>query len=97
MSAENALVAIRAIECISRIMDICDKYDEEDAKAKRRKMCARSEDIEFQLLKDVAWKSAECGEDFCPLNMDNFNELCNMVTKKHFFILNLIIWRFSFP
>ncbi|GBP10103.1 hypothetical protein EVAR_73141_1 [Eumeta japonica] len=59
-------------------MDLCDEYDEEDSKAKRRKLRSRTGNIEYRLLKDVAWKTAEYDDSFCPFNMDNFNELCKM-------------------
>lgn len=79
MAAEQAINALWALECLNKLMDACDEFDEEEPKIKKRKVYVKSEDIENQLLKDIAWKNTYSDDSFCPLTMENFEELCEKV------------------
>lgn len=89
MAAKQAINALWALECLNKLMDLYDEFDEEEPKIKRRIIYVKSEDVENELLKDIAWKNIDSDDSFCPLTMENFEELC---TKVFFFFEQL---RFS--
>ncbi|KAM7352666.1 uncharacterized protein ACRADG_005102 isoform 2-T2 [Cochliomyia hominivorax] len=82
MSVETAIRAIRAIECLCKIMDLYDELEEEEPKLKKRKIYVKSEEIETQVLKKIAWTNSDEDNTFCPLTMESFEELLALFSLK---------------
>ena len=85
MATERASRAILALECLKKLMDLYQEY-EEAPPAKKRKTYVKSEDIEARILKDVTWKHTATEDAFIPMTIDNFEDIFAKVNSIFFFI-----------
>ncbi|TMW48211.1 hypothetical protein DOY81_006706 [Sarcophaga bullata] len=75
MTTDRACRAILALECLKKLMDLYQEYEEETPLVKKRKTYIKSEDIETRILKDVTWKHTDTEDAFIPMSMDNFEDI----------------------
>lgn len=89
--AEQAIRCIYALDKLHKLMNLYDVTDEQPT----NKMYISSKQIEEKLLKDIAWKSNEDDDTFCPINMEIFEEILTMASIMYYNTETIVICIFA--